>query len=62
MSDHRNPSSPVHITFESNLKSDADELASEEQLMDAALPALSIVAIGLVPVLLITRIIIQDKN
>ncbi|MAH73937.1 MAG: iron ABC transporter permease [Porticoccaceae bacterium] len=38
------------------------ELASEEQLMDAALPALSIVAIGLVPVLLITRIIIQDKN
>ncbi len=38
------------------------EFASEEQLMDAALPALSIVAIGLVPVLLITRIIIQDKN
>ena len=38
------------------------ELASEEQLMDAALPALSIVAIGLIPVLLITRIIIQDKN
>lgn len=36
------------------------ELASDERLMDAALPALAIVIIGLLPVLLITKSILNE--
>ena len=38
------------------------ELASDERLFDAALPALSIVMISLVPILLITKSIISEKT
>ena len=37
------------------------ELASDERLMDAALPALAIVIIGLLPVLLITKSILKER-
>ena len=37
------------------------ELASDERLMDAALPALAIVIIGLLPVLLITKSILNER-
>ena len=38
------------------------ELASDERLFDAALPALSIVMISLLPILLITKSIISEKT
>ena len=37
------------------------ELASDERLMDAALPALSIVIIGLLPILVITKSILNER-
>jgi len=37
------------------------ELASDERLVDAALPALAIVIIGLLPVLLITKSILNER-
>ena len=37
------------------------ELASDERLVDAALPALAIVVIGLLPVLLITKSILNER-
>ena len=38
------------------------ELASDERLIDAALPALAIVIIGLLPVLLITKSILNERS
>jgi iron(III) transport system permease protein len=38
------------------------ELASDERLFDAALPAISIVVISLLPILLITKSIISEKT
>ncbi|MDE0840827.1 MAG: iron ABC transporter permease [Porticoccaceae bacterium] len=38
------------------------ELASDERLVDAALPALAIVAIGLLPVLLIIRTMLHERR
>ena len=38
------------------------ELASDERLVDAALPALAIVIIGLLPVLLITKSILNERS
>ena len=38
------------------------ELASDERLIDAALPALTIVVIGLLPILLIFRTIAKSSN
>jgi len=37
------------------------ELASDERLVDAALPALAIIVIGLLPVLLITKSILNER-
>jgi iron(III) transport system permease protein len=38
------------------------ELASDERLMDAALPALSIVIIGLLPIMIITKSILNERS
>ena len=37
------------------------ELASDERLLDAALPALCIVMISLIPILFVSKSIVSDK-
>jgi len=40
----------------------AYEYASDEQIMEASLPALCIVATGVVPIILLNRFILNDKH